>query len=445
MKKYAFILAAICACMVLSCTKETPKFEEDHAAPAMRTVTITASIDDVLTKTSYAGGTTFSWTKGDKISVMCSDGEFRTFTADKTASASTFTGEVPEGVTLGDYALFPADANHVYSGLKYNLPEYKDLTQHPSSDLPMVGDKNEDDSYSFMHCTGAALFTLDNIPSNIVSVKVTFVSASLKLSGLFGVFKSSEQWRWNADAGSTDSEKTFSRRVNVVNGKAEVYLPYAWGAQMWANNTVSVTGYDSSDNEYSLVAGKTMKGTSSYTYVRAHIQPLKPLVLSNLNSIDWTAEDVATSILDASDSRKCLTELKATADSYFMYVRVKGPAVEFVGDYLDIYLSDGNGEHYALADDNKYWSTGGETLYNREHKGPITTNSLAMTFNDKSIETKTDNNGTDIYWYMAFPRSAHSLISTYGTVYIGFILWNGWGVTGVIPTKHSQMLPVSLP
>ena len=97
MKKYAFILAAICACLVLSCTKENPKFEEENASPAMKTVTITASIDDVLTKTSYADGTTFSWTKGDQISVYCSDGNFYPFTADETGATSTFTGSIPEG------------------------------------------------------------------------------------------------------------------------------------------------------------------------------------------------------------------------------------------------------------------------------------------------------------------------------------------------------------
>ena len=417
----------------------------------MRTVTITASIDDVLTKTSYAGGTTFSWTKGDKISVMCSDGEFRTFTADATGNSSSFTGAIPESVELGSYAFFPADDNYT-SSRNFYIPEYKDLSETGSADLPMIGSKGSDESFSFQHCSGAVLFTLENIPNNIQAVEISFESASLKLSGSFYIDGPNDQIAlgagcyWTARGGNTTSEKTFTRKVKVESDHtAHVYLPYAATASMYAANTVNIKGVDNNGNSSVLLENKTMKAISGYTFALAHVKPLAPLVLSNLNSIDWTAEDVATSILDASDSRKCLTELKATADSYFMCVRVKGPAVEFVGDYLDIYLSDGNGEHYALADDNKYWSTGGETLYNKEHKGPITTNSLAMTFNDKSIETKTVNNGTDIYWYMAFPRSAHSLISTSGTVYIGFILWNGWGVTGVIPTKHSQMLPVNLP
>lgn len=453
MKKYAIIFAAICACLVLSCTKENPKFEEETAAPGMKTVTISASIDDVLTKTSYDNGTTFSWTEGDQISVMCSDGQFRTFTAEKNAAASTFTGEVPENVTLGNYAFFPADDNHNGSNRFFYLPESKDLSGTVSADLPMLGSKDTgSDAYLFQHCTGAVLFTLTNIPENITTVEISFESASLKLSGAFYIDGPSVQTAlgagcyWTARSGNTTSDKTFTRKVKVNSDHtAQVYLPYAATASMYAANTVNVKGFDNNGNTSVLLENKSMKAISGYTFALAHVKPLAPLVLSNLSNIDWTASDVATSTLNASDSRKCLTELKATADSYYMYVRVKGPVAEFSGDYLDVYLSDGNGEHYPLNDNNKYWSTGGETVYIKEHKGSITSNSLSMTFNDKSVEAKTTNDGTDIYWYIAFPRSAHSLISTSGTVYIGFVLWNAWAVTGVIPTKYSAMLPVTLP
>ncbi|MBR5034499.1 MAG: hypothetical protein IKX71_04255, partial [Bacteroidales bacterium] len=367
MKKYAFIFAAIFACMIVSCTKEQPALQDDNANPAMKTVTISATIDENLTKTSYANGTTFSWTAGDQISVLCSDGNFYTFTADETAAESTFTGSIPSGEHLGDYAFFPADEGHLYSGLKFNIPEFKDLTSHPSADMPMVGDKGEGDSYSFMHCSGASLFTLDNIPSKIKSVKVSFVSASLKLSGLFGVFKSSEQWRWNADGGSTDSEKTFARKVTVVSGKAEVYLPYAWGAQMWANNTVTVTGYDASNQAYALVTDKKMKGNGDYTYARAHVQPLTPIVLNNLDNINWAAADVVTSTLDEwQTATVALTELKAVADNYFLYARVKLPASAITEkNYIDVYLSDGADGEKVYSD---YWLTTGATFYKKEHK-----------------------------------------------------------------------------
>ena len=323
MKKYALILSAICACLIVSCNKEPQAPKDETINPAMQTVTISANICDNLTKTSYANGTTFSWTAGDQISVLCSDGNFYTFTADETAAESTFTGSIPAGESLGNYAFFPADEGHLYSGLKFCIPEYKDLTSHPSADMPMVGDKGEGDAYSFMHCSGASLFTLDNIPSKIKSVKVSFVSASLKLSGLFGMYKSSEQWRWNANPGINDSEKTFARKVSVVNGKAEVYLPYAWAANMWADNTVTVTGYDASNQEYALISGKTMKGKSD-NFERAHVRPLTPLIMNNFSLIDW-------STIDGSTSDGNYAAFKVTSDDYYVYFysKVKKAAVKW--------------------------------------------------------------------------------------------------------------------
>ncbi len=447
MKKHMLLFAAFGAFLALSCNKEVSP--DTPSENGMKKVTISATINDELTKTSYENGTTFSWTAGDEISVLCSDGNFYTFTADKTGATSTFSGSIPADEHLGAYAFFPADDAHAYSGLKFNIPEYKDLTSHPSADMPMVGDKGDDDNYSFMHCCGASLFTLTNIPDKIKSVTVSFVSASLKLSGLFGVFTSSGEWRWNADGGSNDSEKTFSRKVSVKNGNAEVYLPYAWGAQMWANNTVNVIGHDASNKEYALITDKKMKGSSSYTYARAHVQPLKPLIIGQLNFIDWSANEIVTSTLDEwQTATVALTELKVTADDYYMYVRVKGPSSAITQDnYLDIDLSDGKDGEYVWGD---YWRTTGSVIYRKEHKGPVTASSFTMTFNGISVDTAFETSGDDIYWYMAIPRSAHELLSSSGTIYVGACLWEGWGITGCIPSKRtwdheSYLMSVSLP
>lgn len=322
MKKYLFILAAFGACFALSCNKEATT--DTPSENGMKKVSFSAIIDDNLTKTSYENGTTFSWSAGDEISVLCSDGEFYTFTADKTGASTTFSGSIPENAALGNYAFFPADEGHLYSGLKFNIPEFKDLTAHPSADMPMVGDKGDDGNYTFMHCSGASLFTLTNIPDNIKSVTVSFVSASLKLSGLFGVFTSSDEWLWNAAGGSTDSEKTYSRKVVVNNKEAQVYLPYAWGAQMWADNTVNVVGYDADGKEYFLVTNKKMSGTSSYTYARAHVQPLKPLIISQLGLIDWDS-------ITGTSSDGNYAAFKVASDDYYVYFysKVKKSAVKW--------------------------------------------------------------------------------------------------------------------
>ena len=109
MKRFAFIFAAFAACFAVSCNKEMP---ESVTTPTVqdgfKTVTITADIADADTKTSYDADGKFSWTKGDQISVLASDDNFYTFTATETAATSTFTGQIPEDVTLGQYALYPA-------------------------------------------------------------------------------------------------------------------------------------------------------------------------------------------------------------------------------------------------------------------------------------------------------------------------------------------------
>jgi hypothetical protein len=68
-----------------------------------------------------------------------------------------------------------------------------------------------------------------------------------------------------------------------------------------------------------------------------------------------------------------------------------------------------------------------------------------MTFNGKSVDAYAVNDGENVYYYMAFPRSAHSLLSSAGTVYVSFMLWKDWGCNGAIPTRYTAMMAVTLP
>lgn len=444
MKKVFIAFTVLVASVVASCNRLDTLPEEVILDNGMKQVTIRAFISADETKTSYAGGTSFSWTAGDEISVLCSDNNFYTFTAGSSTASTTFSGAIPEDVNVGDKAFFPADAGHTSS--KFSVPKSKDLTSHPSADLPMVGVKSGD-AFSFSHCSGAALLTINNIPDGISSVQISLENASLKLSGLFSLKNIAETnfYYWEPEDKAGDNA-FFIRKVSVTGNSAQVYIPYSCDpsyGNMWAASTLNITGYDAINTPTTLVSDKTMKALGTFT--RAHIKPLTSIIISRLEQIDWSGVGVATSVLSPSDSRKCLSELKVISDAHYMYVRLRGPLSEYAGDYLDIYLSDGSGDNYALANDNKYWSTGGTNVYIKEHKGTITSSSLSLNFNDKTVETKTISAGDDIYWYMAIPRSAHSLLSSSGTVYVGFVLWNGWAVTGVIPTKYSSMLEVSLP
>lgn len=345
MKKYFVLFMALGACVAISCNKEikTP-------AGGMKTVTITATVDDGDAKTSYVDGATFSWSAGDQISILCSNGEFYPFTAQSTAAVTSFTGSIPDGVSLGDYAFFPADAYHAYSGLKFSIPEYKDLTSHTSADMPMVGDKGEGNSYSFMHCSGAAKITVGNIPSKFVSLKITMTHPSLKLSGLFGVFKSGEFWRYNPDTGSNDSEKTFSRKVAVVDGNASIYIPYASAADWWGRNTVSVIGYDSSDVATTLIESKTMS-KSLGAIARAHVLPLAPLVLNGLEYIEWTDPGVSNFTVSYGGTSMRILDWKGTSDSYYVYFRFRINKEKIAYDSTNMTYDSSNASYIYMAFD----------------------------------------------------------------------------------------------
>lgn len=448
MKNFALFFTAISALFAISCNKEAVSNETNlPPVEGMKIVTFSATVAKEATKTSYSGEGTFSWTAGDEISVACSNGSFYTFTATKSGAKTTFTGYIPEGTDIGTRAYFPADPDH--TDTQFCVTKEKDLRSHPSADLPMVGTGSkvgDDYKFSFSHCSGAALLTIDNIPTGIKYVEISVENAGLNLSGQFTLYKDGETDNYNWDPKSGDGEhQYFIRKVNVLGNSAQIYLPYSSypDRSMFKDNTVNVTGYDKDDVPTVLIKDKSMKALG--TFNRAQVKPLTPLIYSNLANINWSDPAVFTSNLDMSSSKKCLTQLKVSVDAYYLYAKVTAPVSGFSGDFLDIFLSDGSGSHYALSDDNQYWTTGGETVYREQHKGTVTTSSLSMTFNSKSVETKATNDGTDINYYMAFPRSAHSLLSSTGTVYVSFMLWNGWSCTGCIPTRYSAMMSVTLP
>lgn len=454
MKKITIILAALAAAFAVSCTKETPETQtpQDSTVPAgMKLVTISASIEGADTKTSYDADGKFSWTKGDQISVLAGE-QFYTFTADQTGSSSTFTGYIPEDSELGSYAFYPADANHHYESWTpyFHLPEYKDLTGKFSADIPM-GAKGADGKYAFTHVTGALYFTFSNIPEDIASVEISVKNSDLKFTGDFSAYGSGTGLSWNYSNPANDSEKTFTRKVDVVDNSAHMYLPYRGTLWNGYTYTIDVVGYDAEGASKVLLDGKNMPGKDK-AMAAAEVYPVAPLVLNNLANVDW--ENALTSVVDPSAEYSRLKELKVHADEYYMYVRLT-PSITapFDGDYLDIFLSDGEGESKAWYG----WTTTGTDIYNvglSSHRGEVDKTTAELTkmrfiLPDNTrvyADVKTEVSGEDVYWYMVYPREyLEPYVSSTGKVYVSFMLWNAWDPYGVIPAMDSSMLEVTLP
>ena len=470
MKKISLVIAALAAAFAVSCTKEAPETQlpQDQNVPAgMKMVTITASIEGADTKTSYDAAGKFSWTKGDKISVLASDGNLYTFSTQDSQSQAKFSGYLPEGCSLGDYALFPAEEGHVYNAAEYYpvnflIPSYKDLTNNGSADLPLHGIKGESNAFAFQHMTGGFKFTIDNFDDRFKTAEVSVVNSSLKISGLFQGRKSSTHSGYVTYATTTTEadELTYVRKLKIVNNKVELYFPYSPGNDLWGTTTITISGYDNEDNRVQLLSKNVSFGGKSHA--RATIIPVATLPLpkyipaADLSSVDWNAENVATVTNDPASADAILEELKAVADNNYMYVRIKSAhQTPYGGNFIDILLSDGDAEAEGAAMAWDQWpGTLGIDLYKKEHKGTIDAegNITSMTFNHngtyENIEFKNEIIDGKITWYMIFPVDyMEKYKSPTGTVHVGFRLWTDWANFAAIPARGwgQSMLEVTLP
>ena len=119
-------------------------------------------------------------------------------------------------------------------------------------------------------------------------------------------------------------------------------------------------------------------------------------------------------------------------------------AIEAAKRFLGLFFSDvtngtsGSGYY-------EWWNKAiGNVEYLAEHAGSFAEETLSLNFNGSSIDTITEVSGEDIYWYLAFPRSSHAVL-TGDKVYVAFFLNNNWEPVGALPDKYASMLEVALP
>ncbi len=226
MKKTILALAALA---LVGCAKEAARTEVVEPAPVAtgRVVTITAAIDPV-TKTAYDEEGKFAWVAGDKIGVMVFNEDTDTqvvFTADAAGAITTFTGVVPEGYKIGNYASYPFEGHDGY--LSNDLAWYKsngedygwrlwgsvqpDL-ENPLASTPLIGTRIEDSqSFTFKTATAIVKFTVENVPMDTYFAYLTVPGESdanlngwynLTAEGYLSMADAVEPWKdrynWNA-------------------------------------------------------------------------------------------------------------------------------------------------------------------------------------------------------------------------------------------------------
>ena len=193
MKKIAYF--SIAALALLACQREVDLRVEERIPT--HTVTLQAGLQ-AQTKTTYTEEGKFSWAAGDQIGVLVTNGQDVrqvSFTTQDAKPIATFTGEVPDGFTVADFASYPFtgvtedyitnDFVYVPSAQGWSLSQdiQPDL-EHPLAAIPLIGTKDVNGFFQFKTAVGIVRFTVENVPKATTHVELQ-AEGNAALAGVF--------------------------------------------------------------------------------------------------------------------------------------------------------------------------------------------------------------------------------------------------------------------
>lgn len=468
-KNIIWVLGALLA---VSCAVQEQQALTELAPEGYKVLTIKADTG-IATKTSYAGETTFSWSVGDKISVLCNDGStnfWQTFTAQTAAKASVFKATVPANVNMGPkedgkykVALFPASEDHVYTGqdnIAFNIPATKEFRSaqggHPSADIPMMAWGTASDVYKFSNLTGAVKFTFSGVPTS--TAKFVF-TAGVKLNGTFNLFRdgdidvdNSSNYRWNPANTDVASEKTVTSYADVTDGTVSFYVPYAGSGTLWSGCKVKLFDPETDAELFNETTTKDIVITKNQVVV----VPVQNTGFTSAYGIDWSGVSAAS---NAHATYQALKTLKITADDNYIYwyMEVDPSKMSTEDKYnglFHFYRAD------ASADKSGYWGSATYSEIDASHdKWASKNGSIYYSVYGSSAYASNLKVFLDTWYYeIRMARSLDAALSGVGTVNLGVMLdatavdsgdnWvntNSWNPYGVIPTYGTSMYTLDLP
>lgn len=216
------------------CSKVAESGKDTPRSPQMRTVILTACIDKreeetASGKAAVSDAGALTWQTEDKIAVLDDGGTFREFTLASGAGTdiATFEGSIPAGHSATTVAVFPWRNGHSWSaseGLSLSLPSEYSVAESAKALMPMIADfENEGDDLHFRHVGGLIRLTLQDIPSDASSVRLS--SYHNQLSGSFPMTDISSPETSAASVPTIEQDTTvtvnFSRRASEM----DFYIP----------------------------------------------------------------------------------------------------------------------------------------------------------------------------------------------------------------------------
>ena len=243
---------------------------------------LTASAGDPETRTAYENDRIFSWTAGDRISVLFSNGStdrFFTLTTEDSGATATFKGLIESGYTLGaadgkKWALYPAAEHSYTNGIVYfNQPATVDFTGSGfSANIPLAA-LGDGGSYVFKPACSVVKFSFTDIDAATVQFRVTAQNTHA-LSGTFPCKEGGYCLYWQPQwAAEGTSSITFIE--NVTGGTAEFYVPIpGWDAAKFIP-IITLSDYDSGKVIYTATARNGFP--SNTTASLGHIIVVSPI------------------------------------------------------------------------------------------------------------------------------------------------------------------------
>ncbi len=277
MKQIHLSWLLVAAAVITACQKERSE-TEPIVEKATYVYSVKATISsDAETRTDYDADGKFSWTAGDRISVLFHDGEidrFFTLTADAAGATATFSGTIERGFIIGAsdgnaddlkiWALYPASDKHSYvagSNPSFHVNPSVDFTETGfSANIPMYGLLAEEGAFSFKNLTSTYKFIVKDLDPSVEKVKfVVYNQETYGLSGSWPIHAGEIYLNYDyATPGSEKSTLTFIS--NVTDGQAVFYVP----TRYWGKFQPVVRVYDADSDELlkEVTAGKYVQPTS---------------------------------------------------------------------------------------------------------------------------------------------------------------------------------------
>ena len=272
------------AAVITACEKELVE-TEPVVEEGQYVYSVKASISsDAETKTDYDASGKFSWTAGDKISVLFHNGttnKFFTLTADAAGATATFTGTIDAGYTIGAtdgtsddlkiWALYPASENHTYADGTtsfYVQPEVDFTETGFSANIPMFDLLTAEGELSFENIACPYKFTVKNLDSSINKVKFTVTNQESRgLSGLWPIKLEDKYYLNYGSSSSTPEKKTLTYINSVTDGQAVFYVSSRYWGKFQPHIIIS-------DAENDVVLKEFVAGSASEPHYMNKVQQI---------------------------------------------------------------------------------------------------------------------------------------------------------------------------